>query len=101
QKEATYRLTTTNSPEMLSKGDPNSLIEQLRKSEADLNTQYAQASTQFGPSYHKVAEIASELKQVQSSIQTETKRIGSRLDGDYQMAQQREQLLRGALEKQK
>jgi len=41
------------------------------------------------------------LNQVQSSIQTETKRIGGRLDGDYQTAMQREQLLHQALEKQK
>src|SRR5437588_8825841 len=86
---------------MRSRGDPNSLMEQLRLREADLKTRYAQLSTQFGPSYPKVAEIANELLQVQSSIQNESKRIASRLDGEYQSAAQREELLRQALEKQK
>jgi capsular exopolysaccharide synthesis family protein len=101
QKEATYRLTQANSPELLTKADPTSNIEQLRFREADLQSQYARLSTQFGPNYPSVEEIGNQLKQVQASIQAEIKRIGGRLEGDYRAALQREQLLQNALDKQK
>jgi capsular exopolysaccharide synthesis family protein len=101
QKESTWRLIETNSPELLTKADPSSTIEQLRFREADLQSQYARESTQFGPNYPGVQEIGNQLKQVQTSIQAEIKRIGGRLEGDYRAALQREQLLQTALDKQK
>jgi capsular exopolysaccharide synthesis family protein len=58
-------------------------------------------STQFGPNYPAVQETSNQLKQIQASIQTEIKRMGGRLEGDYRAALQREQLLQGALDKQK
>src|SRR5207249_10775045 len=36
-KEATYRLTLFSSPQLLSQADPNTVIEQLRTRQADLN----------------------------------------------------------------
>ena len=100
-KQATYRLTLNSSPELLSQADPNTLIEQLRTREADLKTQYAQVSTQFGPAYPKVVEVGNQLKQVQETIQGETRRIGGRLQSEYQAATQREALLQEALNQQK
>ena len=60
---------------------------------SDLKTQYAQISTQFGPAYPKVVEVGNQLKQVQETIQGETRRIGGRLQSEYQAATQREDLL--------
>src|ERR1051326_738838 len=101
QREATYKLTGNTSAELLAQADPNTLIEQLRAREADLKTQYAQLSTQFGPAYPKVAELANELTQVQSSIQQETKRMTGRLENQYRSSAQREQMLQAALENKK
>ena len=42
------------------------MLEKLREKEADLNTQYAQATTQFGSGYPKVVELNNQLKQVRS-----------------------------------
>jgi exopolysaccharide transport family protein len=79
----------------------SSLLQRLREQEADLKIQVAQLSTQFGPSYPKVAQLNSQLKEVSSQIQLEMRKVVSRVRSDYLTAQQRESMLRAALEKQK
>jgi polysaccharide biosynthesis transport protein len=79
----------------------SSLLQKLREQEADLKIQVAQLSTQFGPSYPKVAQLNSQLKEVSAQIVLEMKKVVSRVRSDYLTAQQRESMLRAALEKQK
>src|SRR3984885_3582876 len=59
QKESNYRLAVDGNPEAVSKPSregANSMLEKLRDKEADLNTQLAQVTTQFGVAYPKVVE---------------------------------------------
>lgn len=79
----------------------SSLLQKLREQEADLKIQVAQLSTQFGPSYPKVAQLNSQLKEVDAQIQIEMKKVVSRVRGDFMASQQRENMLHAALEKQK
>src|SRR5438477_2077088 len=79
----------------------SSLLPKLREQEADLKIQVAQLSTQFGPSYPKVAQLNSQMKEVDAQIQVEMKKIVSRVRSDYLAALQRETMLRAALDKQK
>jgi len=79
----------------------SALLEKLREQEADLKIQVAQLSTQFGPAYPKLAQMNSQLREVEAQIQTEMKKAVVRLRGDYEAALQRESLLRAALEQQK
>jgi polysaccharide biosynthesis transport protein len=79
----------------------SALLEKLREQQADLKIQVAQLSTQFGPSYPKLAQLNSQLKEVDDQIQSEMRKVAARLRGDYLAALQRETMLRGALEKQK
>jgi succinoglycan biosynthesis transport protein ExoP len=79
----------------------STLLEKLREQQADLKIQVAQLSTQFGPSYPKLAQLNSQLKEVDAQIQSEMRKVAARLRGDYLAALQRETMLRGALEKQK
>jgi succinoglycan biosynthesis transport protein ExoP len=79
----------------------SALLEKLREQQADLKIQVAQLSTQFGPSYPKLAQLSSQLKEVEEQIQTETRKVAARLRGDYLAAVQRESMLRTALEQQK
>jgi succinoglycan biosynthesis transport protein ExoP len=79
----------------------SALLEKLREQQADLKIQVAQLSTQFGPSYPKLAQLSSQLKEVDEEIQTETRKVAARLRGDYLAAVQRESMLRTALEQQK
>jgi polysaccharide biosynthesis transport protein len=79
----------------------SALLEKLREQQADLKIQVAQLSTQFGPSYPKLAQLNSQLREVDAQIQSEMRKVAARLRGDYLAALQRETMLRGALEKQK
>src|ERR1700733_3157101 len=101
QKESAYQLASTGDPEIFAKLGPNGISDQLRMQESDLRIKYAEATTQFGPSYPKVIQPGNQLKQVEASIQAEDKRIVSRVQNEYLSALQREKLLGTALEVQK
>ena len=79
----------------------STLLEKLREQDADLKIQIAQLSTQFGASYPKVAELNNQAKEVEAQIQIELKKALGRVRGEYMAALQRENLLSGAMDKQK
>jgi capsular exopolysaccharide synthesis family protein len=77
------------------------LLESLRAKEADLKIQAADLNTQFGPAYPKLNQLNNQIKEVESQMQGEMKKIVSKVRGQYMTALQRENMLRDALEKQK
>ena len=104
QKESNYRLAMEGDPAVSEKESPertSSMLEKLREREADLGTQYAQATTQFGSGYPKVTELSNQLKQVRAEIETEKTRMQRRIRDEYLAAVQRENLLTTAFNQQK
>jgi succinoglycan biosynthesis transport protein ExoP len=114
EKESIYRLVQNNDTDAASaaaiganntqasgSSATSGLLERLREQEADLKIQIAQLSTQFGPSYPKLEQLNNQLKEVDAQVQGELRKVSSRLRGDYLASQQREQMLRDAMEKQK
>src|SRR5205807_9966538 len=115
QKEAVYRMTQGGDPDAVNSAlasDPaalptvaglgvSPLLDKLHQQQADLKIQVAELSTQFGPSYPKVAQINNQLKEIDRQLQSETRKAIDRLKGEYQTALQREGMLRAALDKQK
>lgn len=109
QKESIYQLTQSGDPNsvaaaLAADGSSNvtsSLLDKLREQEATLKIQVAELSTQFGPSYPKVAQLNNQLKEITRQIVTETQKAVEKLRGQYMAALQRETMLREALEKQK
>jgi polysaccharide biosynthesis transport protein len=77
------------------------LLEVLRSKQADVRIQAAELSTQFGPSYPKVAQLNGQLKEIDAQILQETRKVASKIKGQYMAALQRENMLHDALEKQK
>jgi succinoglycan biosynthesis transport protein ExoP len=112
-KEAVYRLIQSGDPDTVAStantldgggggaASASGLMEALRSKQADLKIQAADLSTQFGPSYPKVAQLNSQLKEIDLQMQAETKKIVSKVRGQYMTAVQREGMLHDALEKQK
>jgi len=105
QKEAVFRQTQSNDPVAIAAAivsDPAAmLLEKLRDQEATIRVQIADLSIQFGPSYPKIAQLNNQLKEIDHQFQTETEKAVDHLKGQYLAALQREEMLRGAFDKQK
>ena len=104
QKEADYRLAIDGDPSAFTKTKDertDGLIDKLQEKQADLDTQLAQVTTEFGSGYPKVSELKNQLKQVQVEIINESKRIQLKLRDAYLAAAEQEKLLRAAFEEQK
>jgi exopolysaccharide transport family protein len=111
-KEAVYRLVQGGDSETIASaagvldaaGAPSqgsSLLETLRGKQAELKIQAADLSTQFGPSYPKLAQLNNQIKEVDAQILAETQKVAGKIKGQYSAALQRENMLHAALEKQK
>jgi len=111
-KESIYRLVQAGDSDSITaaaqvqnsaKGSAASslLLEKLREQEADLKIQLAVLNVQFGSAYPKLAQIRSQLQEVEAQMQVEMKKVTARLRGDYQASLQRENMLRAALDQQK
>jgi capsular exopolysaccharide synthesis family protein len=104
EKESSYKFATSGDPNLSAKVQSEgvaSMLDKLREKEADLNTQYAQATTQFGSGYPKVDELSNQLKELRTEIATEEARMQDKIRNRYLGAVQREELLTSAFEQQK
>jgi succinoglycan biosynthesis transport protein ExoP len=113
RKEAFYRLMESGDPDAIASSaggldgpggggqSASGLLETLRSKQADLKIQIADLNTQFGPSYPKLAQLNNQLAEIEVQLQSEMKKIASKVKGQYTTALGREDLLSQALEKQK
>ena len=106
EKEADYKLALNGNPDSFTKMTPEGrttsfLLDKLRDKEADLETQYAMATTEFGSGYPKVTELSNQLKQVRTAIEAEKKKMLDKMRDEYLAAAQRENLLESAFNQQK
>jgi succinoglycan biosynthesis transport protein ExoP len=101
QNEANYNLAVSGDPSVFVKLSEGNLLEKLEAQQAELDTQYAQTTAQFGSSYPKVIELKSQLKQVRAAIAAEEKRLLARVHDEYMASAQREKLLTSVFDKQK
>jgi exopolysaccharide transport family protein len=112
QKEAIYRQTQSNDPVAVSAaivsdslgggaGAGSALLDKLREQQTSLRIQIAELSTQFGPSYPKIAQLNNQVKEIDHQLQSETNKAVDHLKGQYLTALQREDMLRASFEKQK
>jgi polysaccharide biosynthesis transport protein len=112
-KEAVYRLVQSGDADTIASAanvldgagtgsqSASGLLETLRGREADAKIQAAELSTQFGPSYPKVAQLNGQLKEIDAQILGETRKVAAKIRGQYMAALQHENMLHDALEKQK
>jgi exopolysaccharide transport family protein len=112
QKEAVYRQTQSNDPVAVSAaivsdsvgggtGAGSTLLDKLREQQVSLRIQIAELSTQFGPSYPKIAQLNNQVKEIDRQLQSETNKAVDHLKGQYLAALQRENMLHDSFEKQK
>ena len=101
QKEANYNLAQSGDPSAFAKLTADNLLEKLRGQQAELETEYAQLTSQFGSSYPQVIQLKNQLNQIRGSIADEQKNLLSKVRDEYLAAIQRENLLTAAFDVQK
>lgn len=100
-KEAQYRVAAAGNPELIAAVVPESVIQTLRKQQAELRVQYAELTAKYDDNYPRVVQLRSQLKDIQTSIDQEIRNIRQRILQEYMAARSSEQMLQAALEKQK
>jgi succinoglycan biosynthesis transport protein ExoP len=101
KKESLYEFAKAGDLDSVSQVQNNAfLIEMIRK-RGDLNTQYNDALSQYGPNFPKVLRLQIQLKEIDQNLEKQKQNIVNGLESDYREARQRETLLTQALEQQK
>jgi capsular exopolysaccharide synthesis family protein len=117
-REAIYRLTATENPDLISslgssslpglsssavmsQGSGLDILNALRQQEAAAQVAYASAETKYGAKNPHLTDIANQLKSIHGQIQSEMEKIKQRAKNDLTLAQQNEQALRSTFEAQK
>jgi polysaccharide biosynthesis transport protein len=98
--ESIYQMAKTGDANVSVVSSQDGALSGLRQQQLDLQAQYAQLSTLFGPSYPSVVQLQNRLKQVNKSYQEETENQLHRLQNDYEAAVAREQMVQTALSEQ-
>ena len=79
----------------------DALLAQLDSKSAELHTEYAAATSQYGPNHYKVKELRNQISEVDALIAQERKRVIDRIGSDYRTAVRREELLSQQVAQQK
>jgi len=103
QAEAAYHVALSGNPELLDRPsqEKSSPLEALQSKEADLKTQLAALSSQFGPNYPKCKELSAQIAEIQKQKDAEQLRALARAKAEYEEALEHEKVLRQAFENQK
>jgi capsular exopolysaccharide synthesis family protein len=117
-REAIYRLTATEDPDLvsslgssslpgisgstvLSQGSGLDILNTLREQDAAARVAYASAQTRYGARDPHIKDLTNQLNSLHDQMQVEMAKIRQRAKNDLVLAQQNEQSLRAAFEAQK
>lgn len=105
--EARYRILQDERPDLVEGGPPmlsstaqptpGSLLQTLRSSEAQLRTQYANVSEQFGQNYPETKRLKAELAEATSSVAKEQTRVLEQAKIAFNAASSNQVMTQGAL----
>jgi capsular exopolysaccharide synthesis family protein len=100
-RESNWRLVQTRKLEDLPAIAQNEFAQNLQQRLAQLKDQYAETRATFGPKYPRVHQLEKQMEEVESQLNGERQRVANRIESEYQVAMQREKLLRQAVDAQK
>jgi polysaccharide biosynthesis transport protein len=101
KKEADYHLARTGNLDAIPAIRDSLLIQDLSRKRSEASAQYSEAVSQYGPNFPKVVRLKERLKELDQLLAHEKTNIVNGLESEYRMAQQREELISQALERQK
>jgi capsular exopolysaccharide synthesis family protein len=100
-KEAQYRVAVAGNPELIAAVVPESVIQTLRKQQAELRLRYGELTAKYDDNYPPVVQLRSQLNDIQNNIDEEVRNIRQRIQQEYFASRKSEQMLQAALDKQK
>jgi capsular exopolysaccharide synthesis family protein len=101
RKESLYQFAKSGNLDAVPQVQSNTALMDLFRKSRDLNSQYNDALSQYGPNFPKVQRLQSQLKDLDATVEKEKQKILDGLESDYQEARQRETILSQALDQQK
>ena len=107
-REAQYRAASKGDPELVIASDPRlqadsrdfatALLQQIHARHSELQQEQAQLSAEHGPNFPRVVEIHHQMQDLDQQEQAEDAKLVERFRSTWQMAADREQLVRKNLE---
>jgi succinoglycan biosynthesis transport protein ExoP len=101
QKQALYQLARSENIDSLPQVLGSPVIQDLLKRKSDLDQQYAELLSQFGPNYPKVQRVSLQKKEVEATLARAKQNVIAEVAGEYKSARDRVDLLTQALDRQK
>ncbi|MBI3404747.1 MAG: polysaccharide biosynthesis tyrosine autokinase [Acidobacteria bacterium] len=100
-KESQYQQAKSRRIEDLSASTENSLLQDLEKKLSDMNNEFIETRSTFGPKYPKVQRLEKQMQDLKGQIEKEKQQVFNHVESEYQAAVRREQLLHKAVDQQK
>jgi capsular exopolysaccharide synthesis family protein len=100
QKESLYREVEGNRAQLAALMH-NDLLQKLEEKSADLQDQYTEAVSQYGPQFPKAIRLKEEIDGLHAQVKTEQDRVIARIRKDYEGSMGREKLAAAAVAAQK
>jgi uncharacterized protein involved in exopolysaccharide biosynthesis len=101
RKESLYQFAKSGNLDAVPQVQSNTALMDLIRKRSDLNSQYNDALSQYGPNFPKVQRLQTQLKELDATVEKEKQKILDGLESDFQEARQRETILSKALDEQK
>jgi polysaccharide biosynthesis transport protein len=101
QKEALYRMAVSGNVDALPTAHGSEVVTELRKRKSDIDEQYAEALSQYGPNFPKVLRIAAQQKEVDDNLASARKTLIESVQQEFNTARSHVELLQETLDKQR
>jgi polysaccharide biosynthesis transport protein len=101
QKEALYRMAVSGNVDALPAAHGSEVLTELLKRKSDIDQQYAEALTQYGPNFPKVIRIAAQQKELDENLERARKTLIESVQQEFNTARSHVELLQETLDKQR
>jgi polysaccharide biosynthesis transport protein len=101
QKEALYRMAVSGNVDALPTAHGSEVLTELLKRKSDIDEQYAEALSQYGPNFPKVLRIAAQRKEVGDDLDRARKTLIESVQQEFDTARSHVELLQETLDKQR
>src|SRR5271155_4073219 len=101
KKESLYEFAKAGNLDSVPQVQNNAFLTEMIRKRGEVNSEYNDALSQYGPNFPKVLRLQAQLKEFDQTLAKQKQNIVNGLESDYREARQREGLLAQELDQQK